>query len=187
MEDGNFEGRDERKIAIIDLCKFKLHSKEFVEPVAEIIRKYGNFEIIKPEEFCNNSEKVIMCGTALKDNYYLKNHKKFSWLKNFDGKFLGICAGMHILGILNNAKIFKCVEIGKTKIEVIKKNWLAKKSRFEVYSLHNFALRDTNSFEIIAKSQKCAHIVKLKNKEQYGVLFHPEVLNKDVLENFALL
>jgi GMP synthase-like glutamine amidotransferase len=190
MENGYRKSHFKEEIAIINLCRYDLHKEEFVKPVSEIISKFAKNKILRPEEFSQKFKKVVICGTALKDNYYLQNLEKFSWIKNYEGKLLGICAGMHLLGILNQAEVFKSPEIGKTKVKVLRENPLLEKAEseeFEVYSLHNLALRNLKNFLILAKSEKNAQFIKLRKKEHYGVLFHPEVLNKGILERFALL
>jgi len=37
---------------------------------------------------------------------------------------------------------------------------------------------------VLAESAKCVHAIKHKLKDVYGVLFHPEVRNKEVVERF---
>ena len=80
-------------------------------------------------------------------------------------------------------KLVKCQEIGMTKIKKMKKNELFSKD-FEAYSLHNYTVENLDNFDVLGKSSKCAQAFKVKNKEIYGVLFHPEVRNQDVILNF---
>jgi GMP synthase-like glutamine amidotransferase len=37
---------------------------------------------------------------------------------------------------------------------------------------------------VLAESAKCVHAMKHRQKDIYGVLFHPEVRNKEVLQRF---
>jgi GMP synthase-like glutamine amidotransferase len=56
--------------------------------------------------------------------------------------------------------------------------------RFKVYSLHNYAIKPSDEFEVLAESSKCVQAIKHKQKDIYGVLFHPEVRNKEVVQRF---
>ena len=67
-------------ILIINICKEKLHYLEFVKPIEDILRKekieYQTiyYKKITDKELLNKKlEKIIICGTSLKDNGYLEN------------------------------------------------------------------------------------------------------------------
>ena len=77
----------------------------------------------------------------------------------------------------------KCREIGMTEITTSKANLLFS-SKFKAYSLHNYALVPSADFEVLAESTNCVQAIKHKQKDIYGVLFHPEVRNKGVLQRF---
>jgi GMP synthase-like glutamine amidotransferase len=57
--------------------------------------------------------------------------------------------------------------------------------KFNAYALHNFAVSPSGSFGLLAKSGKCAHAIKHKERDLYGVLFHPEVRNVQIIDNFV--
>ena len=75
-------------ILIINLCKEKLHYYEFVKPIEDILKnkKIGfftkNYKKISADDL-KEAEKIIICGTSLKDNEFLEDINKFEWLKNF--------------------------------------------------------------------------------------------------------
>lgn len=172
-------------ILLISTCKEKLHELEFVKPAEKIvgkcfIRKYSEVS----SEDLEKASKIIICGTSLKDNDYLENLNKFEWIKYFDKPILGICAGSHIIqfifgGIKENIK-----EIGEIKINFEKK-FLGLGGEIKVYVLHqNFV--NCPDFEVYGKSKKCVHAVKHRKKEIYGVLFHPEVYNSELISEFLV-
>jgi len=179
-------------ILIVNLCRHKLHSNEFVEPICQIVANLGyKFDVISirkvNRDIAMRYKGIIICGTALKDNWYVKSYKKFDFIKSCKVRILGICAGMHIIALVFNSKLFKRSEIGVTDIRVIRDDYVLriKKGKMNVYELHSFSVQPSNHFIEIARSKKCIQIIKHKDMNIYGVLFHPEVLNRTIVENFA--
>ena len=76
-------------------------------------------------------------------------------------------------------------EIGMTEIKIKKKNKLFS-SDLNVYELHGFSLKNLENFEVLAESEKCIQTIKHKQKEIYGIMFHPEVRQRQVVENFLI-
>ncbi len=177
-------------ILIVDMnCKpNSLGYFEFVLPIEEIagkldecrIRHYG--EITR--EDLSQSNKIILSGTALKDTTTLRQPEKFQWLKETEEPVLGICAGMQTICMVFGASLAKCVEIGMTPIKTVEENLLVI-GDFKAYSLHSYCVEDSEEFEVLAKSDKCIQVVKHKTKPIYGVLFHPEVRNQEIIKNFV--
>jgi GMP synthase (glutamine-hydrolysing) len=179
-------------ILLVDLCykKDSLSKEEFVKPIANIVKKSGFGVEIKHflEVKKIKVEKVILCGVALKDNYFLEKEKSFEWIKNFDKPILGICAGMQIIAKIFSSKIVKKREIEMGIVKVIKEDALFKnKKEFQAYMLHNYSVVPSKNFEILARSKKCVQAIKHKFKPFYGILFHPEVRNEWVVERFLKL
>lgn len=174
-------------ILIVELPKEKLHNLEFVKPIEDVIKNENKeYKRIGYKNLNNNiiseSDKIIISGTSFKDNDFLCNLEFFDWIKNFDKPVLGICGGMHILGMCFNGKLCKAQEIGLTEVE-FQKEFLGFKDKVEVYELHNYYV-ESSTFEVYARSKKCIQAIKHKDKPFYGVLFHPEVRNKDMITNF---
>lgn len=174
-------------ILVISTCKEKLNENEFVGPISNIVK---GSHLIKhylelDEKDIEKVSKIIICGTALKDNEYLNNFDKFNWIKNCNKPILGICSGMQILGLSFGAKIIKEKEIGMKKINIEKENKLFSEN-FEAYELHSNSLKDLENFEIIGRSDKSIQAIKHKNKEFYGIIFHPEVRNHKIIKNFLM-
>lgn len=160
-------------ILIVSICKEPLHDLEFVKPI-EDISKFNNskFKTIHYTKIKNpkKCDKVIICGTSLRDNDFLNHLDKFKWLKSFKKPVLGICGGSHIIGLILGYKIKNKKEVGFKEIN-LKKEFLGIKGKLKVYNLHNKAvLPDT-----------------FKKNNFYAVLFHPEVRNKEMVTNFTKL
>src|SRR3989338_10060607 len=160
-------------ILVINICKEPLHYFEFVKPIEDILKnnKVDYFTKYYREITDNDiklADKVIICGTSLADNDFLKNMKKFSWIKYYEKPILAICGGAHIIGLSLGYKLKKKKQIGLKEIG-IKKEFLGIKGKRSVYHLHQF------------------HVFPdlFKKDNIYATLFHPEVRNKDMIVNFA--
>lgn len=177
-------------ILLIQTQKEKLHYFEFVKPIEDILKK-NNIDFISSHyknintEVVSKADKIIISGTSLKDNLFLKDIKYFSWLKKIDKPVLGICAGMHILGLMFYGILRKKTEIGLIDV-VFEEEFFDLKNTLECYELHNFYV-ESEEFEVFARSENCLQAVKHKQKPFYGVLFHPEVRNKTVISKFAMV
>lgn len=173
-------------ILLLNFCRERLHYYEFVRPVEDILEKGGfDFETFHYMEEINLSkfDKVIICGTSLRDCDYLENLDKFDWLKDFRGKVFGICAGMQVLGLLFGGELKKKKEIGFFR-EKFDREFLGLSGEVEVYHLHGNYVEFGEEWEVF-NSRSIAQAVKCKEKDFYGVLFHPEVRNKEMILRFV--
>lgn len=183
------------KTLIIQLSRKndKLHFDEFVKPIINIIKKNNkefqtiHYSDLKKED-TNNYDNIIMSGTPLKDNEYLnkENEKYWNWIKETDKPILGICAGAQaLLKVYGGVEEENKIEIGLKQIQVLKEDDIIRKNNLkEIYSLHTKSFTTPKEFEVFAKTEVCDQIVKVKNKNQYGCLFHPEVRNQNIIRNF---
>jgi GMP synthase-like glutamine amidotransferase len=160
---------------------------EFVLPILSIAEKLEKctvkryFEV--SEKDLNGCDKVILSGSALKNTVTLSQIAQFKWLKDCGTPVLGICAGMQTISLVFGGRLVKCREIGMTEVVTLKETVLFSSS-FKAYTLHNYAIVPSAEFEVLAESAKCVQAIKHKRKELYGVLFHPEVRNKEVIQRF---
>jgi len=176
-------------ILVINICKEKLHYLEFVKPIEDTIKKTGikfntkHYISINSKDL-KNADKIIICGTSLKDNCFIEDIKRFEWIRNYDKPVLGICGGMQIIGSVFLAKIGKKTEIGLFKEKFIG-DFLGINagSEEEVYHLHNFFIELPKGFLKLTDS-KIPQAIKHKEKLIYGTLFHPEVRQKKIIEEF---
>ena len=175
-------------ILIINIGENSLHHYEFVRPITHILyhnrTKYftRNYRDL-PDLDLSKTDKIIIAGTTLKNNEFINHLDKFEKLKDFNGPILGICGGMQIISLLYGGKLKKKQEIGYFK-EKFNKEFLGMKGEKEVYHLHNNYVTLPKDFNKHTTS-KIPQAIKHKSKQIYGVLFHPEVRNKELIENFV--
>ena len=175
-------------ILIINVCKEKLHYYEFVKPIEDILNKnkiafFTKHHLDIKDKDLKKASKIILCGTSLQDFEYDKDLSKFKWIKNFEKPVLGICAGMQIISSVFGGKKKIATEIGYYH-ENFKKKFLSLEGEHEVYHLHNNYTILPEEFENFTDG-KIPQAIKHKTKLIYGVLFHPEVRNKKLVEEFA--
>jgi len=164
-------------ILIINVCKEKLHYFEFVKPIEDILTKAGtkfytkNYKDLREHDW-KHADKIIITGTSLKDNDFLSGLEKFSWLNDYEKPVLGICAGSHIMGLMQGEKLEKNSEIGLKELS-FDKDFLGIEhgDKIPVYELHNWT--------VLPKVYV--------NDNHFACVFHPEVRNRKIIENFAEL
>src|SRR3989338_7129149 len=173
------------KILLISTCKEKLSEQEFVNPFVNFLSsknietKVIHHYSIKEKDF-GNFDKIIICGTALADNDYLRRMDKFKWLKDIEKPVIGICSGAQIVASVFGSEIKKDLEIGMVKVS----GNLFGKKEFDAYALHQNGICESSELEILATSETSIQATKHRQKEIYGIVFHPEVRNFWVVEKF---
>ena len=177
-------------ILVVSTCRYRLSEEEFVRPIVEIVRGCG-FEctVRRYDERLDvdDHSKVIVCGTALRDFDYLNHIENFECLIDFEGDVLGIRAGYQILAELYSNAMERIKKIGVYGVRVVKENPLIDEN-VRAYFLHTHALRSVNEkLEPLALQDDEVCMFKVKGKDFYGVSFHPEVLNVEILSNFLYL
>jgi GMP synthase-like glutamine amidotransferase len=179
-------------ILIVDMNwkKNSLAFNEFVSPIVSVLEpleecRIKHFLEITAEDLVDCS-KVVLSGTALKDNTTLKQVDKFNWIKTFDKPILGVCAGMQTIGLVFDEPLTPCLQIGIAEVCTLEDNPLFQ-GAFKAYTLHNYTIQPSHNFDALAESTKCTQAVKHKQKNIYGVLFHPEVRNQEILKRFIQL
>lgn len=176
-------------ILLISTCKEKLSEYEFVSPIVEIIESF-EYDIINYRnlETSNISiyDKIIICGTSLQDNDYLNYLDDFKKLKNNNAGILGICSGFQIICSMFNEEIIDQEEIGMVTVETQFQNSLIS-GEFQAYNMHNFSVGQVTSFNVLAKSEKTIQMISHKKLNVFGVSFHPEVRNQQIITNFLLI
>jgi GMP synthase-like glutamine amidotransferase len=182
-------------ILLVDLCyeKDSLSQYEFVHPIASHLEDSGvvcsvaHFTEVTRNSL-DNSDKIILCGTALKDNYYAEHLELFSWIRDCDKPLLGICAGMQVIGAVFGGRIICQAAIGLDRIEIIRESPLLGEPReIQGYHLHGFGVTLPKDFRLLAGGQESVEAFGHRALFIFGIIFHPEVRNRWILERFANL
>lgn len=164
---------------------------EFVRPILSVVEPLMHCMVkhyldVDPSEVENYSH-IILSGTTLKDFEFLSHLDRFHWIKTCTKPILGICAGMQTIIRIYNEELIACQQVGMTEITATRPNPLFN-GEFQAYSLHTYSIAPSSqTFDTIAESAKCIQAIKHKQKLIYGVLFHPEVRNPDILKRFIQL
>jgi GMP synthase-like glutamine amidotransferase len=190
---------------MVDLCwkKNSLSRPEFVDPVASALRKAGaEIKVLHYSELTSDQSSkqlyrdllecdgVVLCGTAIQDNFYAKEMDKFSWLKdpNYSKPVLGICAGMQVIASAFGGKIIPRPVIGMEKVDIIKDTELLGEPRqIEGYHLHNYGAAVPKDFHLVAGSPHEVDAFVHERRPIYGLIFHPEVRNRWIIQKFIEL
>ena len=122
---------------LISTCSQKLSEREFVFPIAKIV-KPEDCKVLHYTECTKNdiskASRIMICGTSLQDNVYLGDLNLFkNLLLEFKGPILGICSGMQIITSLFEDKIVENVEIGMIEVRTLESNRLCE-GKFQAYS-----------------------------------------------------
>ncbi|NTV76951.1 MAG: diphthine--ammonia ligase [Methanothrix sp.] len=187
--------KDRGGILLIDLCAASdsLFEYEFVHPIRAALKDSGygshilHYSKITPNDI-DASEKIILCGTALKDDDYLHKLGSLSWIKDFRKPLMGICAGMQAISAVYGGSILSCPAIGLTEIEIRQESSILGEPRsLEVFQLHNHAATLPEKFILLAGEGDAALAFQHQCLPTFGFLFHPEVRCRWILERFAKL
>jgi GMP synthase-like glutamine amidotransferase len=177
-------------ILIVDLNwqRASLAYNEFVASIASVLAPMDkcvvkHFLEVTPSEL-GAYRCVVLSGNALKDTEAIKSVNSFGWIKETDKPILGICAGMQIISLVFEVPLTPCLQIGMTEIKTVKENLLFQDS-FAAYALHNYSVEPSETFDVLAESARCIQAIRHKHKKIYGVLFHPEVRNQEILKRFV--
>ncbi len=177
-------------ILVVDM-NWKWDSLAFGEFVQSIVSVVQPLEECVVEHFLDlestelgGYSKIILSGTALKDHATLNQLERFQWLKTCTAPVLGICAGMQTISLVFCEPLSACLQVGMAEITTVKENPLFE-GNFRAYTLHNYSVKAPQSLEVLGKSATCIQAIKHRQKAIYGVLFHPEVRNPDILRRFV--
>jgi GMP synthase-like glutamine amidotransferase len=177
-------------ILVVDMNgrKDSLGFYEFVQPIVTIAQELDEVVVQHYTELkqgnLSKCNCVILSGTPLKDHATLNQTEKFEWIETCKKPILGICAGMQTIGLVFGLTLKKCLSIGMTQITALKPNPLFS-STFKAYSLHNFSVVPSALFEVLAETTQCVQAIKHRQKDIFGVLFHPEVRNREIIQRFV--
>ncbi|MDD4094235.1 MAG: diphthine--ammonia ligase [Methanothrix sp.] len=180
---------------LVDLCSApdSLSHYEFVHPIRDALNELGcSTRVLHysqvTEEALDACDRIILCGTALKDMGYSAHLEAFSWIKCQKKPLLGICAGMQVIAAVYGGSVVPHPQIGLVKMEILRDSSLLGEPRFiEGYHLHNYSATLPDGFELIAGKASAADAFYHPVFPTFGIVFHPEVRCRWILERFVSL
>ncbi|MFN5183323.1 MAG: glutamine amidotransferase-related protein [Bacteroidota bacterium] len=143
-------------------------------------------QIVKP----NNLKGIVFSGspTFFTEVDHSPYFEKISPLLNWDVPILGICFGHQLLGILHGAKIFRGEEVRRVEtIKILKNDELFDgfDQQFEMTEDHTEGIDVPSDFIHLASSGTYFNeAMKHKEKNFWGVQFHPEVSGEQGMKLF---
>lgn len=177
-------------ILVVDMNwqKDSLAYGEFVEPIVSAVEpiekcRVRHFSELNPKDL-DDSSKAVLSGTTLKDFASLNHLDKFNWVRTYRKPVLGICAGIQTICKVFGEPLNNCLQVGMIDIETVTSNPLFE-GKFKAYALHSLSVVPLHNFMVLAKSSTCVEALKHRKKDIYGVLFHPEVRNLQILQHFV--
>ncbi|MBN1645520.1 hypothetical protein JW868_00605 [Candidatus Woesearchaeota archaeon] len=181
------------KVMVVDTCykKDSLSSDEFVRPIVQIIRNSGikdvdvkHFTEMTDTAGLDAYSHIVICGNALMDDEYLNKIEFFRWIKSFNGRILGICAGMQMIAAVFGSVPLEHLRIGMNSVEIVGEDSVLCNKSFECYELHSKAAVTPEDFIRLAGMKDYTQAFKSRDCMIYGIIFHPEVRNQWIIHNF---
>ncbi|MCQ8903351.1 MAG: hypothetical protein NQU42_04585 [Methanothrix sp.] len=175
-------------ILVLDLCyrAGSLSRYEFVEPVAAALRRAGaEIDILHYRELDDPSgyDKVVLCGTALKDRRCLDDAEQLSWIQEWKRPMLGISTGAALICSVLGGGVLPGVHIGMDDVRIIAETRLLGEPR-KIPAFHLHSVRLALPSELIEVAEKCEAFM-CRDRPVYGLLFDPEVRNRWILDRFV--
>lgn len=175
-------------ILVLDMCyrSGSLSRYEFVDPVANALRRAGaEIDIMHYGELedPDGYDKIVLCGTALKDRRCLDDAKRLSWIREWKRPVLGISTGAAVLCHILGGRLLRDVHIGMEDVRLTAETPLLGEPRtFPAFHLHAF--RPVLPPGLMAAAEDCEAFAG-RDRPVYGLLFNPEVRNCWILERFV--
>lgn len=163
-------------ITIISTVSDELHQFEFIRPITDILDKENKtYNITTLDNPKLLGKKIIITGTAIKDNEFLKHKEVVRQIMSSNMPIMGICAGMELL---LQQELSEVKEVGSIYME---------SEEFPDYNyfLHQYGVKEVHKdWKIIATTDKGVAAVKHNSKPIIAMQFHPEVTANNVITKF---
>ena len=101
----------------------------------------------------------------------------YNFAKDNDIPLMGVCRGMQHINLIENGGIVSCANHVNRRHMIKFERITGLPSFLEVNSYHNFAITKdclATTFEVTAKCDDVIEMIKYRNKDIYGVMWHPE-------------
>lgn len=133
-------------------------------------------------EILRDFDSVILSGRRYNDaKMNMINSKIIKHCISKDKSLLGICYGIEILALTLGGTIRKTPSLqkGMEEVNIIKSSFVStfSKKKLHVFESHHFEVfRLPKSMICLGSSKNCRYeIIQLKDRDIYGVQFHPEM------------
>ncbi len=177
---------------------------QYTQLIARRVREAGVYSIVEPYNVSINKilkinpDGIILSGGPNSVNFsrsLIPSKKIF----DIDIPILGICYGMQLLSKIFKGKVIKSEkkEFGHSRFKITNNCELFKgidhKKTHDVWMSHADKVKELPNEFIRIGSSTNSHIaaIKHKNKNYYGIQFHPEVTHtssgKKIINNFILI
>lgn len=183
------------KILIINSAE--TGDRSFVDPIKEAllttkvdihIKEYS--EMLKDCCDIDAYDAVIISASPKGNNANFDTRlKSFNWLRTTSLPVLGICAGHQLIGKLFGGELISDQESedGISTVRIQKKDPIFEgcMDEFTVEQHHNDSITLPKDFDLLATSLHCrVQAIRHKTKPLYGVQWHAERSNPDIIRNF---
>ncbi len=171
-------------VTIIAMPVQRLHMDEFVRPLVDIVARLGLApRVIHYAEGLRDVEPpIVLSGTGIMDYAYLERLEAFEPLRDLE-PILGICAGAQVLALLRGGALTDGELIGTFDVEVRRTNPLLPGGRARAYFLVTKLVVPRGDVEPLAYVGENVAAF-MAGDGTYGVMFHPEVYNEDIIVRF---
>ncbi len=164
---------------------------EFIRPIVDVLEEMNKTYLVihindVQKELLQekNTSKIIISGTALKDNEFLEHKTKLEYL-NRKTKVLGICAGAELLGFVAGAELKEVFEIGQVEIQKEKEKNIFSRVKSIEFFLHQYGFdKNDEKLDVYLTTEKGVAGFVVPESEWVGIQFHPELREKSILKEF---
>ena len=193
------KGKDEtRHVLIISMCSRLLSESEFVLPIKRAVMEMDtqvktavstmHYSEVSEDDL-SSATHIILSGNPVQDNEFAKKNESLAWIAKTDKHLLGICAGMQAIAVAFGGSVVSGCEIGMQQVTPKVPNLLFSRE-FDAYCVHGHAVPlsiSKHGFEVLSESGGHAQSIKHNDKMIFGLMFHPEVRNQDIIWKFLQL
>ncbi len=180
-------------IVSLSIDHTSLQDTEYVMPIERAVRSAGyGYESAHwsalPASLAGGDGAVILCGTAVGDNAVIDAAGSFDWLKDHKGPVLGICVGANLICRAFGGELEELDEIGHVRLKgeggpddpvIGALDWQ------EAYVTRALGPVLPVGVRALARSDAGVQAFVHKERPAYGILFHPEVRHRDIIERFC--
>lgn len=168
--------------------------RDFSEPVLRVVQENNlKARVLDYTKLSRNvleeADGVILSASPMGNDIVEHHFPYYQWLLSYQKPVLGICAGHQIMGRIFGANLIRNQEAEegfvKILIQVKDEIFNGYAANFEAFQQHQDSITCPAVFKILASSSKCENqVMKHCRLPMYGVEFHAEISNRELIKNF---